>query len=414
MSDRKLRELALIEYGKSPNGFREEKTSIPIYGTGGVIGFAKSSLFNDPLVVVARKGSLGKPYFTSLPCWVIDTAYAVKPYDGVNAKWLYYSLDNFDLESLNEATGVPSISRDYLYRVKINTPSLPEQKKIARILTTVDNLIEKTQALIEKYKAIKQGMMNDLFTRGVDENGKLRPPYEEAPHLYKESELGWIPKEWSVFIVEQLINERPKNGYSPKESDVWSGVYMLGLGCLTFEGFKPLQIKYAPIEDPKLETARVFDGDILVSRSNTRELVAITVMYKDIGFPCVYSDLMMKIKPNDKVNSRFFELLLMSSRVRRQLTNASCGTSGSMMKINSYILLNCSTAIPSTKEQLDILNALKPITGLLEQEYSYLEKIKLIKKGLMQNLLTGKVRVNVGETLESNKPAELDLGGVGV
>ena len=62
----------------------------------------------------------------------------------------------------------------------------------------MDNLIEKTEALIAKYQAIKQGMMHDLFTRGVDEHGHLRPTHDEAPELYKQSELGWIPKEWEV------------------------------------------------------------------------------------------------------------------------------------------------------------------------------------------------------------------------
>ena len=60
-------------------------------------------------------------------------------------------------------------------------PPLPQQRKIAKILTTVDNLIEKTEQLIAKYQSIKQGMMHDLFTRGIDAKGKLRPPQSEAP-----------------------------------------------------------------------------------------------------------------------------------------------------------------------------------------------------------------------------------------
>ena len=85
-------------------------------------------------------------------------------------------------------------------------PSLLEQRKIARILTTLDNLIEKTEALIAKYQAIKQGMMHDLFTRGVDAHGHLRPPQAEAPDLYKQSELGWIPKEWEVHPCGSLCS----------------------------------------------------------------------------------------------------------------------------------------------------------------------------------------------------------------
>ena len=91
-------------------------------------------------------------------------------------------------------------------RLVIQFPSfLPEQRKIARILSTVDVVIEKTEAAIAKYEAIKKGMMADLFTRGIDvATGKLRPRYEDAPELYKETELGWVPKEWEVPRIGDL------------------------------------------------------------------------------------------------------------------------------------------------------------------------------------------------------------------
>ena len=73
-----------------------------------------------------------------------------------------------------------------------------QQQKIATILSTTDTAIEKTEALIEKYQQIKAGLMHDLFTRGVLPNGQLRPSREEAPELYYETEIGWIPKEWRV------------------------------------------------------------------------------------------------------------------------------------------------------------------------------------------------------------------------
>jgi len=85
--------------------------------------------------------------------------------------------------------------------------SITEQRKIAKILTTVDNLIEKTETLIAKYQSIKQGMMHELFTRGVDANGQLRPPVDESPELYKESELGWIPKGWEIVSIEDVATQ---------------------------------------------------------------------------------------------------------------------------------------------------------------------------------------------------------------
>jgi len=99
-----------------------------------------------------------------------------------------------------------NINQESLKTITVPLPPLPHQRKIARILTTVDSIIEKTEAAIAKYKAIKQGMMHDLFTRGIDvKTGKLRPKFEDAPELYKESELGWIPKEWEVDELGTLV-----------------------------------------------------------------------------------------------------------------------------------------------------------------------------------------------------------------
>ena len=76
--------------------------------------------------------------------------------------------------------------------------SLTEQRKIAYYLDTVQTTIEKTEALIHKYQQIKAGLMHDLFTRGLTSDGKLRPLREQAPELYHETPIGWIPKEWEV------------------------------------------------------------------------------------------------------------------------------------------------------------------------------------------------------------------------
>ncbi len=88
----------------------------------------------------------------------------------------------------------------------VQAPPLPEQHKIARILSTVDEQIERTEALIAKYQAMKQGLMNDLLTRGVDRQGRLRSPREQAPELYKWSAMGWAPRGWEVETIRTAID----------------------------------------------------------------------------------------------------------------------------------------------------------------------------------------------------------------
>lgn len=286
-----------------------------------------------------------------------------------------------------------NFTNDLLLNTVIHLPSYSEQKEIARILSTVDQLIERTEGLIAKYLSIKAGLLQDLLTRGIDVNGELRPPYEEAPDLYKESTLGRIPRQWEITTIEKVIEGRPKNGYSPQESEEFTGTLMLGLGCLTFDGFKPIQLKNAPRGDAKIDAALLEEGDLLMSRSNTRDLVALVGRYKNIGIPCSYPDLMMRLRASKEILAEFLEYTLRFHPVRRQLTSAARGTSGSMVKINSDMV--CNTLIPrlDIKEQKKILQVISMIKAPLDAEENNLQKLLLLKSGLMQDLLTGRVRV---------------------
>ena len=289
------------------------------------------------------------------------------------------------------------LSNSGIARTPLRLPPVEKQRKIARILTTLDNLIGKTESLIAKYQAIKRGMMHDLFTRGVDAHGHLRPTHAEAPDLYKQSELGWIPKEWTSPSVGQVLAHRPKNGYSPKEANDWTGTLMLGLGCLTPSGFEPIQLKHVAKNDPNLLPALLKDGDLLISRSNTRDLVALVGIYRDIGTPCIYSDLMMRLVPTAEILPDYLEAVLRHAPVRRQLTNASCGTSGSMMKVNAEMVVNTVLAFPTRDEQQRILDRVASISRFIMQVRQEREKLRVQKTGLLQDLLTGKVRVKADE-----------------
>ena len=140
--------------------------------------------------------------------------------DNFDYRFLYYILffNRNRVVQLAPQTTIPIINKTDFSSFSFNIPiSLSEQRKIARILSTVDAVIEKTEAAIAKYKAIKSGMMRDLFTRGIDlKTGKIRPSYEDAPELYKQSELGWVPKEWEVVRIDELASMKSGEGITSK------------------------------------------------------------------------------------------------------------------------------------------------------------------------------------------------------
>jgi type I restriction enzyme, S subunit len=124
-----------------------------------------------------------------------------------NSKFLFYSLSmrqfcNY-LGTLETGTTYPSVNDEDVLSYELPLPPLPEQQKIAEILETVDNAIEKTDKIIEKYKRIKQGLMQDLLTKGIDENGNIR---SEKTHKFKDSPLGKIPEEWEVVRLGEICD----------------------------------------------------------------------------------------------------------------------------------------------------------------------------------------------------------------
>lgn len=121
---------------------------------------------------------------------------------------------------------------------------------------------------------------------------------------------------------------------------------MLGLGCLTPSGFRPLQLKNAPLSDLRTERAILNDGDLLISRANTRELVGLSGRFRAFGTPCIYPDLMMRLKPNGRITPEYLEITLRAPETRRQIQAAASGTSGSMVKISSSVVCNLLVAVP--------------------------------------------------------------------
>ena len=93
------------------------------------------------------------------------------------------------------------------FGLEVPLPPVTEQRIAAQILDTLDTTIRQTEAIIEKLKQVKQGLLHDLLTRGIDANGELRPPQSQAPHLYKDSPLGWIPREWAAASIDAACSE---------------------------------------------------------------------------------------------------------------------------------------------------------------------------------------------------------------
>jgi len=379
-----------------PAGLADPQGAYPFYCSSPDVKRIDRVLTDMPAVMMGT-GGLASVHYASEPFAYSTDTWAFTSRDAqTDLRFLYRQFERLlpKIDFLGfGGSGLRHLSKDFIRQMVLPSPSPEVQSKIARVLDTLDAAIVQTEAIIAKLKAVKQGLLHDLLTRGIDANGELRPLQSEAPQLYKQSAMGWIPGEWKIGALRCWLADKPRNGYSPQEAGEWTGVQMLGLGCLTNEGFEPVQLKPAPRGDKRLATVMLADGDLLMSRSNTRDLVGLAGVYRDVGTSCTYPDLMMRLRTSPETSGEFMQFVLRSPRLRRQIQANAVGTSGSMVKISGRIVCDLLTAMPLKAEQERILSCLAAGNSTISAEAERSLVLRDLKSGLMDDLLTGRVRV---------------------
>ena len=136
-------DLATIKYGKNQKNVQSENGSVPIFGTGGLIGYATEHLYDKPTVMIGRKGTIDKVRYYDKPFWTVDTLFYTVINDKIiHPKYFYYLLKQIDFNHYNEGTTIPSLRTETLNRLEFKVPSLDIQKKIVRLITPFEDKIE--------------------------------------------------------------------------------------------------------------------------------------------------------------------------------------------------------------------------------------------------------------------------------
>lgn len=290
-------------------------------------------------------------------------------------------------------------------KIQVPLPKLNVQAEIAKVLSTADEAIEQTEALIAKYQQIKAGLMHDLFTRGVTPDGNLRPTRAETPHLYKESSLGWIPKEWEIATVGSCINgvdagKSPDCPDTPASGDQWG---VLKVGAVDPEGLRESENKMVTDDRLKNSAFLICPNDLLLSRANTVELVGLVCHVTGKPNNLMLSDKTLRLRPNtSSVTTRFLFYALQTSQSRRQIEMLATGTSGSMKNISQGGVKSVQLARPQPNEQVLIADRIDALVDVVTSLKSNAGKLLQIKDGLMHDLLTGRVRVKVPEVAQAS------------
>lgn len=347
-------------------------------------------VFKDT-VLLSFKLTIGKVAFAGKDLYT-NEAIAALIATNIDNNFLYFGLQHWDLlQDVDQAIKGATLNKEKLKKLRITVPKdIKEQIVIAEVLGKIDSAIEQTQKLIEKQKRIKQGLMQDLLTKGIDEHGNIR---NEETHHFKDSPLGRIPEEWNALPVFEIGNVKVGRQRSPKyQTGKFTTPYLRVANV--FDGFfdfsDVLEMDFTPSEKV---TFSVLKGDVFLNEGQSLELVGRSAIYEGENNKYCFQNSLIRFRSFQTNNPYFckqvFKYFLDTGKfmdVAKQTT--------SVAHLGTNRFAEMFFPRPELAEQNKIVSILKSHDNATNNLQIHLSKLEAMKKGLMQDLLTGKKSVN--------------------
>ncbi|MBP0904956.1 restriction endonuclease subunit S [Mariniflexile gromovii] len=287
------------------------------------------------------------------------------------------------IEKINVSTAQANLSLGQINKFSIPLPPLPEQQKIADILSTVDAKIEVIDQQITETQALKKGLMQRLLTKGI------------GPTQFKDSPLGKIPVSWEVVKIGDLLEF--KNGLNKGKEFFGIGIPIVNYMDVFRNNSLNLQMLKGRVDVDKSEKERfnVKKGDVFFTRtSETVEEIGFSACFTGDVDEAVFSGFILRARPiNDKLDLYFKKYCFDSYLTRKEIISKSTYTTRALT--NGTILSNVLILLPPKLEQQKIAEILSSVDDKLEVLEEKKTHYQALKQGLMQQLLTGNIRVKV-------------------
>lgn len=359
-SVKELGQILSIHHGKSQKDVEADDGEYPIMATGGLIGRSRSYLYNKPSVLIGRKGTIDKPQFIDTPFWTVDTLFYTSIRPDYDPFFTYSACCCIDWESYNEGTCVPSLISSTIEKIKLPIPSdITEQRAIAAALADVDALIEAKRALLEKKRAIKQGTMQELLT-----GNRRLPGFPVTP--MKHTEIGDLPEDWEVKELGSLA--------CMKSGQSITGASIEGNGdypCYGGNGLRGYTKTYTHEGTfPLIGRQGALCGNVTLARNR---------FYA--------SEHAVVVTPYQGVDAEWISWILIHMNLN-SISEASAQGGLAVSKI-----LKLKAPFPQREEQCAIAAILSDMDAEIESLEQELVKLCDLKQGMMQNLLTGRIRL---------------------
>ena len=329
--------------------------SIPVFGTGGYMTSVDDYLYDGETVFIGRKGSIDKPFYFSGKFWTVDTLFYTYDFNGVIPKFLYSIFQRINWKKYNEASGVPSLSKATIEKIKFKYPLSPEQDKISRLLSLIDERLATQNKIIEDLKKLKSAISAKLF---------------EGHHVSDNSN-GW--KVVRLGDITENFSLRNKN----------SGSYPM-YSVTNTSGFSP--------QHEVFEGKEIKDEDISIYKIIHKGEFAYNPARINVGsigrydgeVPCMISSLYVCFRPTAEVDSDWLLYYLQS--VKKIYQYGIFGEGGVRLYLFYPNFSRIEALLPPLKVQKEIASILKSFNRKIKLDELLLSKYQEQKKFLLSNM----------------------------
>jgi type I restriction enzyme S subunit len=333
-------------------------------------------------LVLCRTGSIGASAIIDKEMATDQSTVSFECFSGsVSPYYLLYVFKQCqsELDRLGIGSTHPSIQLDFFPDLQVPTPPIEEQQKIASVLYTIDKNIQNTRSIIDQVYKIKSGIDQDLF-HGQHKN------YSE----YVSTPVGNVPEHWEVVSIGDVVHTAQ---YGISESLSMDGEYPIFRMNNLKNGYMINEpMKYIDLDRDQFEKYHVKNGDILFNRTNSLKLVGKTGIYELDG-DHVFASYLVRLQTNDRADPYYLNYYMNTSEAQNRMMDFA--TKGvSQANINAHSIQQVKLPLPPIDEQKQIAEKIKSLDRKIEVNERYEQKLQQLKRGLMQDLLSGKIRTH--------------------
>lgn len=369
---------------------------VPIISSSGVSGWHDKAMVSPPGVVTGRYGTIGEIFYVNEPFWPLNTTLYVRDFRGMTAEYAYHFLKTINFESHSGKSGVPGVNRNDVHKEIVYFPiNQIEQTAIVNILNDTDMLISELEKLIAKKQAIKSAAMQQLLT-GRTRLSQFAKHSDGTLKGFTSSELGLIPEDWILSPLSQMghvlrgVSYNGSRDLYPHDTDDSvrlfrsNNVYNSKIDLANLQYVTKSRVAYHQLMN---------SGDILICMANgSKNLVGKAAFYNvEDGHEYTFGAFMGVFRTFSEVESLYVFYLLTSDRCRSYIDLALAGSSINNLKPSD--IEQFTFALPNSEEQKAIVTILSDMDSELEALEKKLTKTLEIKQGMMQQLLTGRIRL---------------------